>query len=184
MARSVTVPARIAWAVELLRVQPDDRILEVGSGPGVAAGLVASQLGPTGRLTAIDRSRTAVDRVVARHPELLASGRLVLHHVELARLDGVLAGDDGSGGGEPFHKALAVNVNLFWTTAARVECAVLHRLLVPGGDVFLVYGGAGPGERRDIAPGIAAKLERAGFGPRIAAGPDGRSVCVIGRRLD
>ena len=56
------VPARIAWAVELLDLRPDDRVLEFGCGPGVAAGLVADRLSVVGRIVAVDRSATAVAR--------------------------------------------------------------------------------------------------------------------------
>jgi trans-aconitate methyltransferase len=62
-----TVPHRIRWAVDLLDIHPDHRILEIGCGPGVAAGLVTERL-TTGHLVAIDRSATAVRRATARTP--------------------------------------------------------------------------------------------------------------------
>jgi protein-L-isoaspartate O-methyltransferase len=57
----VSVPERIRWAVELLHVGPEDRILEIGAGPGVSVSLVCEKL-EGGKVVAIDRSATAAAR--------------------------------------------------------------------------------------------------------------------------
>jgi hypothetical protein len=49
------VPERIRWAFETLAIEPDDRLLEIGGGPGVAASLVCERL-DRGSLLLIDRS--------------------------------------------------------------------------------------------------------------------------------
>jgi len=61
-------------AVEALDVQPDDRILELGCGHGVAATLVCDQLGPDGHLTAIDRSPKMIEAATARNAAYVEAG--------------------------------------------------------------------------------------------------------------
>jgi hypothetical protein len=102
------VPARIEWAIQLLDLKPDDRVLEFGCGPGAAAALVAERL-TSGQLTAIDRSATAIARAAARNAGHLASGRLVLEQVSLADFRTE----------QPFHKSFGVNVNVSGRPAAR-----------------------------------------------------------------
>ena len=164
------VPARVAWAVDLLDVHPDDQILEFGCGPGVAVGLVCERLGG-GQITAIDRSTTAIERTRARNYTHIAAGRAVVQKTELAAFDG----------DEPmFDKAFAVNVNAFWTTNAEAECAVLRRVLRPDGVVRLVYGGPAPGTARDVGPTVAATFERNGFAADVIRDPGSTLVCVTG----
>jgi cyclopropane fatty-acyl-phospholipid synthase-like methyltransferase len=103
------VSERIRWAVETLAVEPRERLLEIGGGPGVAAFLVCERL-DGGRLLLIDRrrSRSSERAVVMRY---VASGRLALETVDVADF-------------EPrkvrFDKVFAVNVNVnvLWTTPA------------------------------------------------------------------
>jgi SAM-dependent methyltransferase len=168
------VPERIRWAVELLDVHPDDAILEFGCGPGVAARLVADQLvAGRGWLLAIDRSATAIDRARRRNTDHIEAGRVLMEHAALADLNQ-----------EPdqFDKAFGVNVNVFWTSPAGAELAVLARVLRPGGAVYLAYEGPSGGTTRDVTPDLAANLRRHGFAPEVVGSGDGRKVCIIGRQ--
>lgn len=165
------VPDRIAWTVALLDVAPDDRILELGCGPGVAVRLVGERLAG-GRITAIDRSATAVERTRHRNGDLVAAGRAVVEQVALARF---------TGAADQFDKAFAVNVNAFWTGPAEAECTVLARVLRPGGRVLLVYEGPGAdGGGHDVGPQVAATLAGHGFSPDIVRHPAGM-VAITGR---
>jgi len=77
------IPERIRWAVEALDIEPGDRLLEIGGGPGAAASLVCERL-DTGRMLLLDRSATAIERTRRRNAEHLASGRLRLETVDIA----------------------------------------------------------------------------------------------------
>jgi SAM-dependent methyltransferase len=123
------VPPRLAWAVELLDVRPDDQILEVGCGPGVAASLVCERLGG-GRITAIDRSRTAVERALRRNAAHVAAGKARFACLDIAQAASL---------GGRFDKVFAVNVNLFWTRRPEAEFAVVKGLLRGAGALTLVY---------------------------------------------
>lgn len=153
---TATVPARIAWAVELLDLEPTDRVLEIGCGPGVAASLVAARL-TDGTMTAIDRSPTAMARAAARNADHVRSGRLTLRQSTLAAFST----------DQRFDKAFAVNVNVFWTTPAAPECAALRGALVADGVVHLVYDDGRP----DAIDRVTANLTREGFGSSVVRGP-------------
>jgi cyclopropane fatty-acyl-phospholipid synthase-like methyltransferase len=135
---TVKIAERLVWAVETMQVQPDDRVLEIGCGAGVAVGLVCERLG-AGRITAIDRSAAMTALASRRNREHLASGKAAIRTAALHQLDA---------GGERFDRILAVNVGLFRAHAAE-EAVALRRLLADGGRLYLVN-----------QPPVASKTER------------------------
>jgi len=147
------VPARIAWAVALVDPQPDERILEIGAGPGVAAALVCDRL-TTGRLLAVDRSAVAVDRNARRNSQHVESGRLSVQKTSLAALEVAPAS---------FDKAFAINVNVFWVADPRRELEVLSRALRPGGTLYALYGAEGSTSGDRITSLVARSLAEHGF---------------------
>ncbi len=167
------VPERLTWAVHLLDVQPDDEILEIGCGPGVAVSLVCDRL-VGGHLTAVDRSATAIARATARNAAHVAVGRVTFRQAELA----------GLGVDRPVDKVFAVDVNVFWTRPAGPELGIIRGLLRPGGVLHLVYGAAPePGKAGRVADILAGALAREGFPPEVTTGPSSM-ICVSGRRAD
>ena len=104
-----TIPARIRWAVDLMDVKPNDHVLEIGCGPGAGAQLICERL-QTGKLFAIDRSESGVDRTKRRCREYVESGRLTVRQIDLATLRVPV---------KRLHKVFAFNVNLFWVRGVR-----------------------------------------------------------------
>ena len=129
-----TIPARIRWSVDLMDVQPDDHVLEIGCGPGAGAELICSRL-ETGKLFAIDRSESGVDRTKRRCARYVDAGRLTVRQIDLATLRVPV---------KRLTKVYAFNVNLFWVRDCADEIALLHERLMPGGKVFLFYEATRP----------------------------------------
>ena len=90
-------------------VQPADHVLEIGCGPGAGAELICSRL-ETGKLFAIDRSESGVDRTKRRNPKYVDAGRLTVRQIDLATLRVPV---------KRLHKVFAFNVNLFWVRDVR-----------------------------------------------------------------
>ena len=117
-----TIPARIRWAVDLMDVKPNDHVLEIGCGPGAGAQLICERL-QTGKLFAIDRSESGVDRTKRRCQEYVEAGRLTVRQIDLATLRVPV---------KRLHKVFAFNVNLFWVRECADEVALLHERVLPG----------------------------------------------------
>lgn len=146
------IPARLAWAVRCLEVEPADRLLEVGCGTGIAVDLVCGRL-RGGHITAIDRSPAMVAHARRRNARHVAAGLarlecVALHAAELGRAR--------------FTKCFGVNVNLFWTRRP-TELEALATALVPGGRLYLFYQPPSAGKVARITDAVLPHLRTYGF---------------------
>ena len=173
------IPARVRWAVSVLDPAPGDRVLEFGSGPGVAAALVCERL-TSGRLLALDRSAVATRRTAQRCAGHVTAGRL---EVRTGALD-ALEVPDGS-----FDAAFGIDVNLFWTRSPAPELDLLRRALRSGGALHVCYGEVPGGADGTTGP-VSAALAAAGFEDvTVRRGPGGVAISArtptarsVGRR--
>lgn len=114
------------WVLSLLEITPADRILEIGFGPGIAAGKAAAQ---AAQVVGIDRSALMVQQAARRNKELVEKGKLRLLLGPVDTLDA----DLGS-----FDKIYSVNVVQFWKEPVLVFKKLLS-LLKPGGLIVTAY---------------------------------------------
>jgi SAM-dependent methyltransferase len=147
---------RNAWAVTLLDVQADDRVLEIGFGPGLAIRELG-RLATEGYVCGIDHSELMLRQASKLNAEGLGRGVVDL------RLGSV---EDMPAFEEPFDKILAVNAMMFWREpVARLE--ELRRLLRIGGLTALAHQPRGPGasDKTSETRGreMEARLVQAGF---------------------
>ena len=170
--RVQTIPARIRWAVDLMDVQPNDHVLEIGCGPGAGAELICSRL-QTGKLFAIDRSESGVDRTKRRNAKYVEAGRLTVRQIDLATLRVPV---------KRLHKVFAFNVNLFWVRDCADEVALLHERVLPGGAVYLFYEANRPELVPTIVQKTSAALSGAGFRVSVVEQKAPPVVGVVGRR--
>lgn len=119
---------RLRSVIDQLDIRPDDRVLEIGCGHGVAATLVCERL-EGGRLTAVDRSAKMIQAAVRRNVAHVEAGRAEFLVADLEDLD--LAD-------HRFEKIFAVRVGLFDRDAERAR-GMVERWLAPGGAVFVFY---------------------------------------------
>jgi ubiquinone/menaquinone biosynthesis C-methylase UbiE len=122
------VSDRLRRVVEQLDVRPDDRVLEIGCGHGVAATFVCERL-ETGTYTAIDRSPKMIAAAAHRNAASVDAGKAEFLVATLEELD---LGD------RRFDKVFAVRVGLFHREPERAH-ALAARWLAPGGTLLPVF---------------------------------------------
>jgi ubiquinone/menaquinone biosynthesis C-methylase UbiE len=123
---------RLRAVVQELDIQPNDRVLEIGCGHGIAATLVCEQL-EQGRLTAVDRSQKMVDAATVRNAA----------HVEAGRAEFLVASlEDIDLGERRFDKVFAVRVGLFHREPERAQ-RLVEPWLASGGVVRAFYDSPG-----------------------------------------
>jgi ubiquinone/menaquinone biosynthesis C-methylase UbiE len=122
------VSERLRAVVEQLDVRPDDRVLEIGCGHGVAATFVCERLG-SGRLTAVDRSPKMIAAAARRNAAFVESGTA---EFLVARLEALDLGE------RRFEVIFAVRVGLFHREPARAR-GLVEPWLAPGGAIHAFF---------------------------------------------
>jgi SAM-dependent methyltransferase len=156
MAHRASNRRRNAWAVSLLDVQRDDRVLEIGFGPGIAIREL-SQRAPEGYVCGLDHSPLMVRQAAKRNADGVRRGQVDLR---LGSADSLPPFD------APFDKILAVNVGLFWDRPVKV-LGTLRSVLRTGGRLAIAFQPRGPGATDEAATSagqeLVAALGDAGF---------------------
>lgn len=119
---------RLRLVVDQVNILPNERVLEIGCGHGVAATLVCRRL-QGGQFTAIDRSRKMIEAATRRNAEYVAAGKAEFIVGKL---------EDVDLGARRFDKIFAVRVGLFYREPARAR-RLAERWLAPGGQLFSVF---------------------------------------------
>ena len=137
-----------AWVIDLLDVQPSDKVLEVGFGPGVGIELLTSS--ESARYVAgVDPSKEMVAQATTRNKKAIENGRGHLRHGSVASLPFA---------DNTFNKALAINSMQVWPDAV-AGLREMRRVIKPGGEValgFTPYSG-------QANTGLAETFAAAGF---------------------
>lgn len=156
MAHRPSNRRRNTWAVSLLDVRRDDRVLEIGFGPGLAIQEL-SRIAAEGYVCGIDHSALMLRWARRRNADGLRRGVVDLRRGTVDELPEFDA---------PFDKILTVNTMLFWSDPL-ARLAELRRLLRPGGLIAVAHQPRGQGATDETSADegreIAAALDRTGF---------------------
>lgn len=114
------------WMVDCLEVGRDDRVLDVGCGPGLAVAFAAGT--SNGPVVGVDSSPTMVRHARRRNRAAVRQGRVEIRRADAARLPFPDA---------CFTKAGSLNSMQFWASPDE-GLGEMHRVLEPGGRVAIV----------------------------------------------
>ena len=176
MAHRASNRERNVWAAGLLDVQPEDRVLEIGFGPGIAIEAMARRA-TRGVVIGVDHSGVMVRQATRHNAAAVRAGRVELRlgtAEDLPEFDAL------------FDKILAVNSLMFWDDPV-TRLQDLRALLQPGGRIAIAFQPRGPGSTDETAArageDIAAHFATAGLTDvrveTLALKPTA-VVCVLG----
>ena len=156
MANTPSNKDRVHWTVSLLKIKPEDRILEIGFGTGYAIKII-SKIATDGFVAGVDHSEVMVRHASKRNISAINEGKVVLKLGSVSNLPKF---------NEPFDKIFTINSIHFWNNP--VECLKeLRDLLRHGGLISVTLQprsrGATDSIARDIGKEVATNLEHAGF---------------------
>lgn len=114
------------FAVEQLRLAPDEQVLEIGFGPGRTIELMATQV-PHGLVAGIDHSMTMVTQAAKRNEAAIKAGRVELQQGSVSNIPYEYA---------RFSKVVAVNNYQFWPNH-ELDLTEVQRVMQPGGKLVL-----------------------------------------------
>ncbi|GAA5343880.1 methyltransferase family protein [Planifilum fimeticola] len=125
---AATTGGRNEWTLSLLKIRPDDRILEIGYGPGVGI-LLASQKVREGIVVGIDPSEAMRKQAERRNRRAIREKKVRLFTGNI---------EDWPGFDHSFTRIFSVNSAPFWTDRIRVF-QKLHGWLEPGGLMAVAF---------------------------------------------
>ncbi len=176
MAHRPSNRERIVWTISILKIKPDDRILEIGFGPGVAIEQI-SKITKDGIIVGIDHSEVMVRHAGKRNREGIREGIVQIMLGSAASLPHF---------DKPFDKIFAINSFQFWNEPDEI-LGNLTKVLKPGGIIALTlqprYDKSTDEGVRKIGEEILKRLEKAGYrNVRIETKKmkPVSAVCVIG----
>lgn len=147
---------RNAWTVKLLEIQPHERVLELGFGPGVSIA-TASRLAHEGLVVGVDHSETMLRMASRRNAEAIRAGRVQLLEASLERLPDFA---------EPFDAVFGVNALQFADDTLHALREIRSRMR-PGGRIAITQQSRKPKatdrDSIDAAERIGELLREAGF---------------------
>lgn len=147
---------RNQWTVDLLALQADDRLLEIGFGPGLAIEQ-ASRVVSDGLVVGIDHSKVMLQQARKRNAIGIANGLVELYLGSLENLPSYE---------KPFTKICSANVVQFWKDPV-ADFSKLRSMLAKGGVIASTYmprqKNATAADARNKAGDIVANLKAAGF---------------------
>ena len=117
-----------AKVIDLLDVQPNDKVLEVGFGPGVGIELALQRVNG-GSVAGVDQSQEMVKQALARNATAVRDRRADLRYGSVERLPFADA---------TFDKAFAINSMQVWTDV-QAGLREIRRVLKPGGNIALCF---------------------------------------------
>jgi ubiquinone/menaquinone biosynthesis C-methylase UbiE len=168
---------RNRWAVTLLGIEPNDHVLEIGFGPGLAI-QEAARLASSGLVSGVDTSDVMLSQARRRNAAAVRAGRVDL------RLGSAVALPFSDG---TFDKVFVVNSLHHWPDPS-AGLRELWRVLNPGGQVAIIEqprGQASDDQVRALIAERTAQLVAADFGQLRQESRPMRptpSICVLGHK--
>jgi len=119
---------RFTWAATLIAPKPGSKVLEIGCGAGLLAGLIVDKL-TTGHLSAIDKSQPMIKLAAQRNQAAIAAGKASFQVTDFAK---------ATLRENTFDKVVAFNVNCFWKNPVK-ELQLIKLSMKRGGQLFVFY---------------------------------------------
>jgi len=167
---SEKIPSRTLWAVDLLNILPDQKILEIGCGFGFAVFAISAEL-ETGCVTAIDSSAKMIAATCDLNRENIERGKC-----EILQLDWLAA----SSLGKRFDTIFVYNMNVLWMDP-KAELEIVTKLLTDNGRFFIFHQPPPGNDPREYAAEFEKNLTANNFNIETIEFNDDesiRSVCV------
>lgn len=179
----MTFEAVNQWTINLMALQPDDNVLEIGFGSGRAIQAMAAVPG-IGSVVGIDNSALMVQQAATLNEQAIRNGTVRLLEADVCRLPDF---------GQKFDKIAAMNTSMYWP-ADQMESilAGLRSRLKPGGVLFIsfqrLFERYERGEQTPEIMGYAKAMQKAGYvsvdgtvqtiADKQAAIAEGRFICI------